>query len=154
MLLFQIPGILSTLIIPLSLIGVPIGAVLLLALPGFSLVKWRPRKAASYLLAVALPILLWRPLVWTTDCIHLGLNVWLGLGELSAFKTLDGKWADYDWSTGLVSNGNTFLIYDSTNEIALPIEQHKLLANSVNQLTTICAGNVSHLIGYYYICTF
>jgi hypothetical protein len=154
LLVCEIPGFLSLLIFPLSLVGFAITAVLLLAFCAFSIKKRRPRKAASYLLALALPVLLWRPLIWATECVHLGLTLWLGLGELSATKTSDGKFADYDWSVGLVTNPDTFLIYDATDEVALPMAQHKILARSKSQFVKLCARNARHLIGHYYICSF
>jgi hypothetical protein len=86
------------------------------------------------------------------------LSAWLGVGQLSSYKAADGKFAGYDWSVGLVTNPDTFLIYDATDEIQLPLRQHTRLKVSESQYVEMCSGQgdshtISHLVGHYYICT-
>lgn len=149
-----LPGGLSLLMIPLSLLGYAVAAITFLVLATRSFLKKQPRKATSYLIAIALPVLLWRPINWATDCIHIGLTVWLGVGELAEYKAKDGQFAAYDWSVGLVTNPSTFLIYDKTDELPLPMSQHKHLKSSESDFVGECAGSAQHLIGHYYGCSF
>ncbi|MCL2385542.1 MAG: hypothetical protein FWC84_06920, partial [Alphaproteobacteria bacterium] len=107
---------------------------------------------ASVALAVLLPIFLWRPMFWAADCLHLGFTI--GFGISSASTQIDRPFAVYDWSVGLVSNPNTFLIYDITDEIALPLVQHKYPISSENGFGEHCAGKVTRLLGHYYVCSF
>jgi hypothetical protein len=153
-----IPGILGFILWPASLLGFPVAAVVLLILAALSFWRRCPRKGASYLLAIALPVALFRPIIWTSEVIHVGLSAWLGVGHLSTYKAADGKFAGYDWSVGLVTNPDTFLIYDATDEILLPLIQHARLKVSESQYVEMCSGQgdnhtISHLIGHYYICT-
>jgi|HubBroStandDraft_2_1064218.scaffolds.fasta_scaffold1134999_1 hypothetical protein len=67
----------------------------------------------------------------------------------------DGSpFATSDWSVGLITNRNTFLIYDVTDEIALPPKLHKQPIAFERGFGEICAGKITHLLGHYYICTF
>ncbi len=89
------------------------------------------------------------------DCVHAALTVQLGIGQLGSSSTpADDRFAAYDWSVGLASGPNTFLLHDPTDEIALPIAEHKHPVASENGFGEQCAGRVSHLFGHYYRCTF
>ncbi|HVI87015.1 MAG TPA: hypothetical protein VM659_01875 [Dongiaceae bacterium] len=154
-LLCQLPGTLSFLLIPLMVLGVPLATIALLALSGVLAAKKRFRKAASVALAILLPILLAGPINWAADCVHLGLTIGFGAGQLGSNSTQEGRpFAIYDWSVGLVGSPNTFLIRDMTDEIALPLAQHKYPITSENGFGEDCAGKVRHLLGHYYVCTF
>jgi hypothetical protein len=150
-----LPGLLSFILIPLVVLGSPVVAVALLVSAGVLAAKKRFRNAASVVLAILLPILLIKPIYWTTDCLHLGLTAGFGLGQLGSTSTQrDRQFAVYDWSVGLAGGPNTFLIHDMTDEIALPIEQHKYPIAAENGFGEDCAGKVKHLLGHYYVCTF
>jgi hypothetical protein len=154
-----IPGPLSLLLIPLSLIGFPIAGIVCLGLAAVSFWKRAPRKGASYLLAILLSVALFRPINWISDVIHVGLSAGLGVGQIGkSYQSADDRFVAYDWSVGLVPNGDTFLIFDATDEILLPLSQHVRLKESKAQYVEMCSGqgqnhSVSHLIGHYYICT-
>jgi hypothetical protein len=60
----------------------------------------------------------------------------------------------FDWSVGLAGGPNTFLIHDVTDEIALPLGQHKYPVETERGFGEDCAGKVQHLLGHYYVCTF
>ena len=61
----------------------------------------RPRTAVSILVAVLLPVLLWKPITWTADYVHLALTVWAGAGQLGETSRPHGSpFAIYDWSVG------------------------------------------------------
>ena len=154
-LLCQLPGWISFLLIPLSLLAYGIAFVVILGLTVYCLVKKRARIGASILLILLLPVLLWRPMNWALDMVHLGLTAGFGIGQLGApSKSSDGSFVAYDWSVGLAGGPNTFLIHDVTDEIALPMAQHKHPSSSENGFGKECAGRVHHLLNHYYICTF
>jgi hypothetical protein len=154
-LLNGLPGLVSFLLIPLSLLGYLVATLALLATSVVLAAKKLPRKAASVLLALATPILLWVPINWTADCVHLGLTAGFGVGQIGSASEPDGrKFAAYDWSTGLAGGPNTFLIHDESDEIALPLARHKQPATFENGFGEECAGRVRHLLGHYYVCTF
>lgn len=68
----------SFLLIPLSRVGYLAAALARVAASvGFAARKL-PRKAASALIALATPILLWVPINWAADCVHLGLTAEFG----------------------------------------------------------------------------
>ncbi len=79
---------------------------------------------------------------------HLFLEVWTGTIQP------DGPFVGYDWSVGLAGGPATFLIYDVTDEIALPPELHKQPIAFEHGFGEICAGKVIHLLGHYYLCEF
>jgi hypothetical protein len=62
--------------------------------------------------------------------------------------------AAYDWSVGFAGGPNTFLIYDATDEIALPYKLHKQPIAFERGFGDVCAGKVTHLLDHYYVCTF
>lgn len=150
-----LPGTVSFILILLVGVGWPAPALILLFPAGLYAVRGKVRKATSVLFAALLPILLWRPICWMADCAHIALTVGLGVGEIgsgSAAKT--DRFTTYDWSVGLAGGPDTFLIYDATDEIALPLALHKSPIATENGFGEDCAGRVSHLIGHYYRCTF
>jgi hypothetical protein len=154
-LLCRLPGLVSFLIIPLSLVGYLAAPPALVAASVWFAANKLPRKAASALIALATPILLWVPINWAADCVHLGLTAGFGAGQIGAMSKPDGsKFAAYDWSTGLAGGPNTFLIHDDSDEIALPLARHKHPAASENGFGEDCAGKVKHLLAHYYVCTF
>jgi hypothetical protein len=141
--------------IPLSLLGCAIGSIAVLATTVFLVVKRRPRRGASIFLVLLLPILLWRPIVWGTELIHLGLTVGLGAGQLGVPSQSNGDdFAAYDWSIGFAGGPSTILIHDATDEIALPVAQHTKPLSSEGGFGEECAGRVQHLVSHYYVCSF
>jgi hypothetical protein len=150
-----LPGPVSFLMIPISLLGYGITSIVLLTKVGIFAAKRRPRRAASLLLVLIMPVLLWSPIHWVADCVHLGLTVGFGTGQLGSSSKPDGRgFAAYDWSVGLAGGPNTFLIHDETGQIALPIAQHVQPSIPENGFEEECAGKVRHLLGHYYVCTF
>jgi hypothetical protein len=130
-----------------------IASIVLLVVTLVFAVKSRPRKAASILLALIAPILLWWPINWAADCVHLGMTV--GFGARMNVSGSDGNgFAAYDWSVGFAGGPSRFLIHDETDEIALPIAQHTHPLSTENGFGEDCAGKVNHLLGHYYICSF
>jgi hypothetical protein len=64
------------------------------------------------------------------------------------------RFRSFDWPTGLAGGPSTFLIFDESDEIALPFQQHTEDRSEVPGFTESCAGRVQHLQGHYYVCTF
>lgn len=154
-LLSGLPGVVSFFLIPLMVLGWPVAVVALAIWAALLLVRGRPRKAASLVAAALLTFMLWKPICWTADCVHAALTTQLGVGQLGLPPApTDDRFAAYDWSVGLAGGPNTFLLRDPTDEIALPLAEHKLPVASENGFGEQCAGRVSHLFGHYYRCTF
>jgi hypothetical protein len=150
-----LPGPVSFLMIPISFLGYAIISIVLLTRTGIFAAKRRPRRAASLLLVLIVPLILWSPINWVADCVHLGLTVGFGAGQLGSSSKPDGRgFAAYDWSVGLAGGPNTFLIHDETGQIALPIAQHVQPSIPENEFEEECAGKARHLLGHYYVCTF
>lgn len=150
----SLPGMVSFLLIPFAVFGAPLFGAGLIIVAVAAAVKRRPRMAASLLVAVLLPVLLWTPIRWTADCLHLGLTVWTGAGQLGRSSRPDGTpFEVLDWSVGLAGGPNTFLIYDVTDEIPLPPKLHKRPIASEQGWGEDCAGKATHLLGHYYVCT-
>ena len=150
----QLPGSISFLLIPLAVLGYVIAAFVISGIVVYCVIKKRPRRGASVLLALILPVLLWHPMKWADNVVHLGLTVGLGAGQLSSSsKSNDNSFVAYDWSVGL-AGANTFLIHDVTDEIVLPMPQHTLPPSSENGFGEECAGNVQRVIKHYYLCSF
>lgn len=154
-LLCGLPGGLSFVLIPLSVL------FYLLSAPGLAVValsfalKRKLRRALSVLLAVASPICLWSPINRAADLVHLGLTVGFGAGQLgSTTRPVGSSFAAYDWSVGLAGGPSTFLIHDVTDEIAEPLSRHKHPISDENGFAEECAGKVEHLVSHYYVCTF
>ena len=74
-LLCQLPGSLSFVLIPLSALGFGLAAVIILVMAAYCFIKKCPRRASSVLLVLLLPVLLWRPMIWAAEFVHLGLTV-------------------------------------------------------------------------------
>jgi len=135
-------------LIPLAALGaLLVGAGLIIAALVVAL-RRRPRMATSLLSAALLPLLLWRPIDWTAHTMHLALAVWTNAVQP------DGPFVGYDWSVGLAGGPATFLIYDATDEIALPPELHKQPIMFEQGFGEICAGKVIHLLAHYYVCEY
>ena len=150
-----LPGTVSFVLIPLVVLGAPLVGAGLVVVALVLAVRRRPRMACSILIAALLPVFLWKPVTWTADCMHLALTVWTGAGQLGRSSKPDGRpFAVYDWSVGFAGGPNTFLIYDMTDEIALPPNLHKQPIESEGGFGEYCAGKVTHLLGHYYVCTF
>ena len=153
--LCQLPGSVSFVLIPLSVLGYGVAAIVILAVAAYCIVRKRPRRGASVLLILIFPMLLWRPINWAADFVHLGLTAGFGVGQLGrSSRSNDGSFVVYDWSVGLAGGPNTFLIHDSSDEIVLPISQHAHPLSSENGLEEECAGKARRLIRHYYVCTF
>jgi hypothetical protein len=153
--LCQLPGLISFFLVPLLFLGYRIAFLVIGAIAVYCVIKKRPRRAVSVLFVVLLPLLLWRPVDWAADVIHIGLTVGLGVGQLGTPSSSNiGNFVTYDWSVGLGGGPNTFLIHDSSDEIVLPISQHAHPLNSENGFEEECAGKARHLIRHYYVCSF
>jgi len=154
-LICQLPGTMSFIMIPLSLLGCAIGSIAILATTVFLFIKRRPRRGVSIFLVFLLPVLLWRPIVLAADLIHLGLTVRFGIGQLGvSSKSNANDFAAYDWSVGFAGGPTTILIHDGTDEIVLPVAQHTKPLSSEDGLGEECAGRVQHLVSHYYVCSF
>lgn len=151
----QIPGMVSFFLIPLSALGYVLLAIAALGIAAYCFIKRRARRGASSLLVLLLPALLWVPINWVADVIHIGLTRGLGVGQHgSPSLSTDGKFAMYDWSVGLSISPSIFLVHDTTDEIALPISQHTQPPSAELGFAEECAGKVHHVIGHDYICAF
>ena len=133
--------------LPLTGLGVLVGACMLAA-------KRQYRAAASVLATLVLPVVLLVPIGRAMECLHLALTVEFGVGQNGhAAMMRGGQFAAYDWSVGIVGSGNTFLIYDRSDDIARAASRHgsPVIDGSLEET---CIGRVSHLLGHYYICNF
>ena len=154
-LLCQLPGLVSFVLIPTSLIIYAIAFFAIVAIAAYHFAKIGPRAGASVLLAALLPVLLWRPINWATDVVHVGITVGLGGGQLGTPPTSsDASFEVYDWSVGLAGGPNTFLIHDVTDQIGLPLAERTHPPGSENGFKEECSGNARRLISHYYVCTF
>lgn len=153
-LLIQIPGSVSFLLIPLAWLGFGIFLFVIPSIAIYCFIKRCPRRGVSVFLMLLLPVLLWWPINRAADLVHLGLTAGFGVGQLCAYRSRNGDFVAYDWSVGLASDPSTFLIYDKTGKIALPVAQHTHPLSSEDGLKEACAGRVRHLIGHYYICNY
>ncbi len=151
-LICRLPGSVSFLLIPLTVLGYGIAALVILAIALYCVIKKRPRRGASIFFILMFPVLLWRPLNWADDVAHLALTVKFGVGQLgSSSESSDAEFVVYDWSVGL-AGANTFLIHDATDEISLPMAQHTHPPSSEDGFGEECAGKVQRLIKHYYVC--
>ena len=149
-----LPGPVSALLVPLTAYGAqPLGAGLLVVAFVVAVTR-RRRMAVSILVAVVLPALLWKPILWTADCLHLALTVGTGAGQLGRPPDPDGPFVAYDWSVGFAGATYTFLIYDATDAIARVQPPAKRSTAAQREIFDECAGKVTHLLGHYYVCTF
>jgi hypothetical protein len=150
-----LPGPVSLIMPLISVLVCGIASIVLLAVGLISALKKRPRRAVSFLLALITPVLLWWPINWVADCVHLGITVGFGAGQLGTPSNSDRSgFAAYDWSVGFAGGPNRFLIHDDTDEIAVPMAQHTHPSESESGFGEDCAGKVHHLLGHYYICEF
>jgi hypothetical protein len=154
-LICKLPGLVSFVMIPLSLLGYMVGLIVILATTVYLVLKRRPRRGASVFLIFLLPALLWWPINWADDLVHLGLTVGFGIGQDGVVSTTNSRdFKAYDWSVGLAGGPSTILIHDVTDDIALPISQHTHPPSDEGGFAEECAGKVRHLAGHYYVCTF
>jgi hypothetical protein len=152
-LLCELPGRVSFVMIPISLLVYAVTSIVLITAAVIYAAKKRPRRAASFLFVLLTPVFLWSPINWVADCVHLGLTVGFGAGQLGSSSKPDGRaFATYDWSVGLAGGPNTVLIHDETGQIALPMAAHPSIPD--NEFGELCVGKVRHLLGHYYVCTF
>jgi hypothetical protein len=154
-LLIDLPGALGFFLVFFA--WIPIGFVVLGLVAAAVMLGFKKyfRMAASAAAALVVPILLRLPIAWLSSYIHLALTVWFGIGVLGPVQNSDVHgFSIYDWSVGLVSNGNTFLIRDPTDKIGSPINPRTNTADSRSGFTGECAGRTRHLLGHYYICEF
>ena len=149
-----LPGLVSFVLIPFSLLAYAVAAVAIVVSAVVVAARRRLRKSSSLLLALAAPVLLWPPINWITIYLHLGLTAGFGMGTIGPTPEPGAPFAVYDWSTGLAGGPVTFLIHDETDEIALPPASHKHPISLENGFGEDCAGKAAHLLGHYYLCTF
>jgi hypothetical protein len=134
-----VPGSLSFILIPISILGLLISTAALTISICVLLALRRLRRATSFALALVMPFIFKAPINWAADCLHLFLTVKFGFGVLSPEGAKGEALIDFipipamnnepfsafDWSVGLAGGINTFLIRDLTGEVTLPIIQHK-----------------------------
>lgn len=150
-----LPGLVSFVMIFTSLLVYTVASAVLLIATGIFVAMRRPRRAASLLLVLIMPVLLWSPISWVAECVHLGLTAGFGAGQLGSSSKPDGRdFQVFDWSVGFAGGQNTFLIHDKTDQIALPMAQHTQPSEFENGFGEDCAGKVRHLLGHYYVCRF
>lgn len=155
LLLVQLPGWLGFILVPLSFIAYATAALVLIAAAIFLAVKKQPRRGASLMLAAIMPILLLRPVIWLAAYPHLALTAWLGAGVLKGpLNQSENGFATHDWSVGLVTNPDTILIRDESDQIALPKGQVQNLSGFKKDVFGWCGGQARHLLGHYYVCDF
>jgi hypothetical protein len=153
-LLCQLPGMASFLLIPLTLVGFAVTSLTISIVAGYCLAKRRPRRGVSIFLIILVPALFWRPTIFAANLVHLGLTAGFGIGQLGTTpRVKDDSFVVYDWSVGFAGGPNIFLIHDVSDEIALPIAQHKQPQSSENGFGEECAGKVERLVGHHYVCT-
>jgi hypothetical protein len=143
-----LPGVITFVLIPLSLFFYAVAATVILILSLFLAATGRLRKSSSALVTLGAPVLLWPAIYWMTIYLHLALMVGFGMGTIGPKPDPAAPFRVYDWSTGLAGGPATLLIRDETDEIALSLAEHK------HGFGKECAGKASHLIGHYYLCTF
>ncbi len=148
----DLPGPLNIVLVVWALVAGPAVALLLIWLTCVLALRRRQRRAASTLLAVAVPALLLVPMELVADYVHLGLMLTFGIGIIGPMPPAGLPVAVYDWSTGFAGTNNTFLIHDITDAIAQPLTNGVPQAWRGNGWFGECAGKVQHLIGHYYIC--
>lgn len=151
----QLPGEISFLLIPLSALGCVVLLITVICAAAYCFVKQRARRGASISLMVLLPVVMWLPLNWVADVVHVGLTRGLGVGQIgSPMKSGDHCFAIYNWSVGLSIGPSTYLVHDPTGEIALPLIQHTRPPDPELGWIEECAGRAHHVIGHDYICSF
>lgn len=150
----KIPSPINLLLMFSTTAGCLLACISLLALAVFLAFAKTPRRSASVLAAIVLPVLLWQPIIWAADYVHLGLTVGLGIGQMGQIESSNAKtFKAYDWSIGFAGS-NTFLIWDGTDEIAQQAQLHHHPLSDEQGLGEDCAGKSEHLIGHYYVCSF
>lgn len=154
-LLIRLPGWLGFILVPLSALVFSVAALTLVGAAISLAIKRRPRRAISFVLAAIMPILLWFPLLRLSDYPHLALTAWFGAGVLGGPLNHNEKgFRTYDWSVGLVTNPDTILIRDESDQVALPAAQIKNVSGFKKDVYGWCAGTSQHLVGHYYVCDF
>lgn len=148
------PGAISFFLIPV---------LFLLILPALGLagcvviavffIKQLPRRAFSVVAALVTPIVLWRPIFWTSECLHTLVTVTTGAGHIGQYS-LRGGGEVYDWSVGLAGGPSTFLIHDPTDTITRSTKPSDVENGTGQDLRDECAGRSQRLIGHYFTCTF
>ena len=73
--------------------------------------------------------------------------------EIANLPEPQGKrFAVFDWSVDFAGSGGIFLLYDESDQIALPAEKHTKSANNDKGFGSGCGGHVVHLLSHYYVC--
>jgi len=145
----QLPGSNSFFWVLGSALFCLLAAIAIVVLVVFNASRQRPRQAISLFCALIAPVLLGQPIDWVVNVVHLELVIKAGKLNIPG----NGQnFTAFDWSNGLAGGPSTFLIRDETGEIALPPALHKHPLSDENGFADPCAGNVSHLLGPYYIC--
>jgi hypothetical protein len=151
--LVQLPGRFGFVLVPVSGIAFAVVALVLIGVAVFLAVKKRPRRGASFALAIIMPILLWGPAIWLSAYPHLALTVWFGAGVLEGpLNQSENGFTTYDWSAGLAGNPSTVLIRDASDQIALPQGQVQNLSGFKKDVFGWCGGQARHLLEHYYVC--
>jgi hypothetical protein len=151
----QLPGTVSILMIPIALLVYAAASIIVFGMTVLRVVQKRPRRGASIFLILLLPVILWLPINRAADFVHLGLTALFGAGQLGEPSiSIDGKFIAYDWSVGLAGGLNTFLIYDATDEVTLPLAKQTKPSGLPNELSEECSGRAQRLLSHYYVCSF
>lgn len=161
-----LPGLLSFILIPISVLSLLFATVVVLALTCRLTTRRRLRKAISLALALLIPFLLSAEINRAADCLHLALTIKYGFGALNAENAQNGALIDcisppameekasaiFDWSVGLAGGPSTFLIRLAADEPALPLSHTDHPASLETTFADECAGGSRHVFGRYYVC--
>ena len=161
-----VPGLLSFILIPISLISLLLAAAALIVAACVFVARRRLHKATSFALALLAPIMFRTPIRRAADCLHLALMLEFGFGVLNSeqvrsgalidfipLHAMNGKFfAAFDWSAGLAGGPSTFLIRDPTDEVVRPVSQHRHPNLDKTGFEEACSGKSEHLFGHYYTC--
>ena len=158
LLISSLPGplgflLLTLLVFAFVLLGWPFLAIILLAIPVILVRYGRFRGAISVAAAILLTTCLFKPIAKATVYVHLPLTILFDMGQLGSTIRED-RLTVHDWSIGLVGSGNTFLIEDSSDQIALPRGTSENTQESKNVFWRECKGRVTRVFTHYYLCYF
>lgn len=151
--LTDLPGDLSFFLIFYAIHFLGVFAILWLSLVVGNIWKGYWRTAVS---VAAIPFIIWAlrgPINFGCDYTHLLMTKNTYEREIASLPEPQGRrFATFDWSVGFIGT-NTFLLYDESDQIALPAGKHTKTSND-DGFGPECVGNVTHLSGHYYVCRF
>jgi hypothetical protein len=134
---------------PIVVIGLVVALV-------YFLWKRRLHAALTGVLAPTLCVVLAFPLArLPAQHVHFLVTRHLYDAQVTSLRGTPGhRFGSFDWSTGFAGGPSTFLIFDESDKIALPMQKHTADRQEEQGFADSCAGQVQHLQGHYYVCTF